>query len=441
MLNHAHLPVRATRTVRPEIQLWRLYSGELLAGTALRCLLLLLGSIAWRGEPTNSLALGAGLLVAALTLIAPAFWPLPSWATLPADALALGLLIVASGGAASPFLALTLALVALGALVGGGRDALVGGGLGVLALLLVGLVGQEGRGELLVGMAMAEVVAAALVTWSLGPGRGLLAGVISAPLEQPCDDALRALEWQRLNLAAVQACDTPEELRRRMAERAMTIAAAPVTVDLGDGHYTGPGGSSGYALTIPVAGAPGRLIVHTSGGAPGQPQREALEHLAALAALRAGELRAAEKIQRQQEAMLALWETAGIARLAPGFDDTLRDACRRLARALDLEWLAVVGPSERQMIAPLIIVPGRDGEPPRMQGAQLRVAAEAMRAGRPLIRSEGDATLACLPMRLGDETPLALAALGDTSEAGTQALLMVFGDMVTAGLAANTARA
>jgi hypothetical protein len=432
MLNHAHLPVHATRTVRPEIQLWRLYSGEMLAGTALRCIVLLLGSIAWRAELTNSLALGAGLLVAALTLIAPAFWPLPTWATLPADALALGLLIVASGGAASPFLALTLALVALGALVGGSRDALVGGGLGVVALLLVGLVGQQGRGELLVGMAMAEVAAAGLVTWALGPGRGLLAGVMAAPLEQPSDDALRALEWQ--------ASGTPEELRRRTAERAISIATAPVTVDLGDGQYTGPGGSSGYALTIPVAGAPGRIIIHTSGAAPGQPQREALEHLAALAALRAGELRAAQTIQRQQEAMLALWETAGIARLAPGFDDTLRDACRRLARALDLEWLAVVGPSERQMIAPLIIVPGRDGEAPRMQGAQLRVAAEAMRAGRPLIRSEGDATLACLPMRLGDETPLALAALGDTSEAGTQALLMVFGDMVTAGLAANTAR-
>ncbi|HWQ11603.1 MAG TPA: hypothetical protein VNL77_02320, partial [Roseiflexaceae bacterium] len=148
---------------------------------------------------------------------------------------------------------------------------------------------------------------------------------------------------------------------------------------------------------------------------------------------RAGELRAAGLLQRQQDGVMALWEAVGMVRAAPGLDDTMRDAFRRLARALDLDWLALVGPGERQLVTALMIVRGRPGaEAPRIQAGQLRVAAEAMRAGRPLVRTEGSAALACLPMRLGDDTPLVLAARGDTSEVGTQALLMVFGDLVAA---------
>ncbi|MFO7169428.1 MAG: hypothetical protein DIU80_015495 [Chloroflexota bacterium] len=408
--------------------------GGLIAGTALRCLVLLLGAVSWGGELVDGRALAAGALVAVLALAAAVARPLPSWGLLLADGAALGLLVYATGAGSSPFLTLTLALVALGALGEGRRDALIGGGIGVLLLLAMGLADEPSADGLLFSVAVAQAAAAGLVAWALGPGSTLFS---ARPHEadEAGDAAQRSLEWQRLNLSAVSTCATPEDLRRRAAERAVQIAAAPATVDLGDGQYTGPGGASGYTFSFAVReAAPGRITVH--GTALSQAQREALEHLATLVGMRASELRYAQKLERQQEAMQALWEAAGIVRLTPGLDDTVRHVCRRLAEALELEWLAVVGPSDRQTIAPLLVARGRPGDAPRMQGAQLRVAAEAIRTGRPLVRSEGDAALACLPMRLAGDTPLALVALGDTGEAGTQALLMVFGDMLAQGLGA-----
>src|SRR5262249_17438711 len=67
---------------------------------------------------------------------------------------------------------------------------------------------------------------------------------------------------------------------------------------------------------------------------------------------------------------------------------------------------------------------------PRLTGAQLRVAAEALRTKSTLIRSEGRQALTCLPIRLLSGTPIILAVHGEKLDAAAQALLMLFGEML-----------
>src|SRR6185503_20730684 len=101
----------------------------------------------------------------------------------------------------------------------------------------------------------------------------------------------------------------------------------------------------------------------------------------------------------QQTALMTLWEVAGVLRLAPDSQDAAHEACRRVAAALDLDWLALLAHDEHQALATLLIARGQAcGPAPRLNGAQIRVAAEALRAGRPLVRSEGVRVLTCLPI-------------------------------------------
>lgn len=409
--------------------------GQPLAVSALRGLPLLLAALWWiAGAPAHLPALLLALAASAASLTLDRARPLPPWAALLPDAAAIGLLLHATGDAASPFLALTLTLVAIGWLSGGSRDALMGGGAGLVALLLVSLIGPDHGRAAALAMAAAQVA----VTLFLALMRPFREPAPADPIaDRRRDEAVRALGWQRLNRATLSSCDDAAELERRAAERAATISGAHAAVDLSGALGRAPEGDA-LIFSIAIAGArPGRLVVYAGSDALDHAQREALEDLTELTGMRAAELLACGRLQRQQDAMLALWEAAGMVRAAPGLDDTLRDACRRIARALDLDWLAVLGPNEQRTIAPLLVVAGQSGEAPRLDGSQLRVAAEAMRAGRPLVRSEGRVELICLPMHAMSDTPLVLMARGGASEAGTQALLMVFGDLVAASLSAS----
>jgi hypothetical protein len=284
-------------------------------------------------------------------------------------------------------------------------------------------------------MAAATAALGAGCVWALRRSHGTLDGVRAALRRQEragrrSDDALRALNWQRLNQAALDRCRSAEELRRRTAERAMTIAGAAATVVL-PGEATGSEGGCAFAMTDAEERG-GLLAVHVPSLALDAAQREALEHLAALAGGQAAILRAQAQLERQQDALIALWEVGGVVRAASDHG-SLQAAFGRLAAALGLDWLALVAPDERQAISALVLASGSDATP-RIHSAQLRVAAETLRAGRTLVRAEGEAALVCLPMR-AECGPLALVARGDAAETATQALLMVFGDLVAAGMA------
>jgi len=252
----------------------------------------------------------------------------------------------------------------------------------------------------------------------------------------------QALEWQRLNLR-VSTCTTIDALEQLTTERAAAISGAIATVELATGPHSPPtspappapgeegmGMSATRTFHIPI-GDDGILTVYLERGELDQAQREALEQLATLAGLQATRLRGAAQLVRQQAALMALWEIAGLLRVAPD----AHEACRRLAAALDLDWLALLAPNEQQVIAPLALVRGALHRPmPRLSGAHIHAAAAVLRTERPLVRAEGEQALIYLPILFPGATPLVLAARG-AADATTQFVLLLFGGMIADRLA------
>ncbi len=422
----------ATRSVRhPDVDAQTRRLGDYGAG-AFRATVLLLGGIelAWRSaSPGNVPLLTAASLLAATMLLAGLAWRAPLWLTLLADGAAVMLLVLATGGAASPFLTLILALILQGGLLGGERDAAAGAGAGLVALLLISVLDPAGVNSLLIEIAMIHAITSILAVWWIRQARMALAHLRDdaaqrTRADQDWHDARRAIEWQRQNLAALGACNSTAELLQRAAERAAAIAGTPATPD------TAPDGAPGGWHVLPLADI-GRLIIRRTPAELTRLQRDALDHLAEIARQRAEVLRSTSALQRHHDALAALWEVAGMLRAAPDPGRAATEACRRIATALDLDWLAFLGLDQQHTLAPLLLVRGGGaGTAPRLHAAQLRVAAEALRGGRSLVRAEQGKTLACLPVRVQGETSFVLAARGMVDEAALQALLMLFGDLV-----------
>lgn len=422
--------------VRPEYRL-----GEFGAGV-FRAMVLLFGGInlafGQGGEQPVAPLLIAALLVALLTLIGGFAARAPLWVALLGDGIAVGLLILATGGIASPFLVLVSALVIQGGLLGDERDAATGAGIGLLVLLASAVLGGADGDNLFLGVLAAHLAASVAAVWWIRQARRALSRLSEdaaqrARADQDSGDTRRVMEWQQQNLALVGASSSMTELAQRAQERAAAITGAPVTLD----------NAAGFAprgwYVIPLTSAD-RLVIHQMSLDLNRPQREALDHLAAVVRQRVDALRLADTLRRHNDALMALWEVAGVLRAAPNLGSATLDACRRIAGALDLEWLAFLGLDEQQALTPLLLVRGRaDGIAPRLHPADLRVAGEALRGGRSLVRTEQGVTLACLPVRMLGETSLVLVARGIIDEAALQAFLMVFGDLVAERLAADPA--
>jgi hypothetical protein len=254
--------------------------------------------------------------------------------------------------------------------------------------------------------------------------------------DQPCYERAglgRAADARQLGLA-IGACDSLAALERRATECAAAIAHAAALVQLaGDAAHTS---SSDRQFQLPIGDAEGTLVVFCDQEELAPAQRCALEHLALLVGIQAARLRCAARYDSQQAGLIALWEVAGILRSALDSQVALNEACSRVSAALDLDWLALVAPDERQAPATLLIARGGRSKPaPRLTGAQLRVAAEALRTQSTLIRAEGQQALTCLPIRLLGDAPLVLAAHGEALDAASQALLMLLGEMIVERLA------
>jgi hypothetical protein len=99
----------------------------------------------------------------------------------------------------------------------------------------------------------------------------------------------------------------------------------------------------------------------------------------------------------------------------------------------------LLAPNQLGALAPFVIARGHSrGSMPTISGAQLRVAAEALRGERPLIRREGAHMLLCLPICLAGHAPMVVAAYDTNDDASTQALLMLFGNLLAERLAADS---
>lgn len=429
---------RSRRAVRRAITPLRSQFAQAarVATVATRLFLLVLGAVAWGwAQPGMHGLLGLGMVLAAGSALFGAFRPFSFWVALSADTAVVALLLHATGGLASPLLLVTLVLILQGALLGDWRDTLAATGTSVIVLMSLALAQTTVAGNAGV-LALAQIGFGSLVAWGTRRGHTTLELLIERVEAQERPDqafgAGQLLEWQRRALA-LAACDSAESLR----DEALACAAAIGGVN---GELVLPGELLQHHLNdttmsrfvIPGEPVNGALLVPLAPHRLDAVRQAALEYLALQIGLRAAAFQRNVHVERHHNAVMSIWEAAAVLRAAPGTLEPLRDACGRVAVALDLGWLALIAPDARRALAPLVMSPGRrEAEAPRLHGAQLRMAAETLRSGRPLVRQEqACGTLVCLPVRIQGETVLVLAAQGETQDAGTQALLLLFADMI-----------
>lgn len=313
--------------------------------------------------------------------------------------------------------------------------------LGSIVLLLISdLVSWHIAGSVLTSLIMLYVASEKLTMRRWNETRERRAGLHdrSAHLDRCVDDREGlglARNLQRFNLE-VGECKTIAALERLATERAVAIARSAAQVQLAGPEARTPVASDSHAFYLPLSGDQGTLTIFRAQDELSQAQYRELDYLAVLVGAQAARLLGAARLARQQAALLALWQVAGILRSALDRQEALDEVCGRMTAALELNWLALLAPDERQSVSILLISRGDRGQPaPRLTGAQLRVAAEALRTESALIRSEGRQALTCLPIRLLGDTPVILAAHGEQLDAAAQALLMLFGEMIVERLA------
>jgi hypothetical protein len=313
--------------------------------------------------------------------------------------------------------------------------------LGSIVLLLISnLVSWHIAGSVFTSLIMLYVASnkLAMRRWNQTQERRARSHDRSARQDRCAGDRERlalARNLQRFNLE-VGECKTIATLERLATERAAAIASAAALVQFSGPVAHTPTTSDTQAFCLPLSGDQGTLTIFRAQDELSQAQYRELEYLAVLVGAQAARLLGAVRLARQQAALLALWQVAGVLRSALAPEEALGEACGRMAAALDLNWLSLMAPDERQSVSILLISRGDRGKPaPRLTGAQLRVAAEALRTESALIRSEGRQALTCLPVQLLGGTPVILAAHGEKLDAAAQALLMLFGEMIVERLA------
>jgi hypothetical protein len=442
--NHNPRSIGLARRKRHLLQLKRTAAG----GTRAMFILVSLLALRWQILVAVSLPIFLiGAILGCVTLALGYTQRLAGWPALLFDSLTLVLLIKGTGGVGSPLLALTVLLILQGGLLGGSNGALAGSAAGITILLMLNLSMRHPINAIVVDLAFLYVVCGFGSSWLLQRASTLLSNSLD-DLDQPQQDlaaaesAQTANRWPRMYLQ-IAACTTLDQLERLTINLATTIMRCDVTVELPGGKRSDtPIVRDGTVTCIPITADDtcGLITVGVPAHDLSLVQREALEQLASLVAQRSDMLRNAAWQKRQEAALAALWEISGLLRITHTRYENVRDGLSRLAAALDLRWLALLVPNELQTLAPIMIVRGRAASiAPLISGAHLRVATEALRGERPLVRAEGDDVLACLPICLVGHAPLVLVARGNAADAATQALLMLFGNLLAERLASDSA--
>ena len=415
-----------------------------------RMIAILIGVLAFRWSvfmpvhaPTLTLAITLGCVALALGYARQH----AGWSTLALDSLTILLLLYATGGLSSPLLGLTLLPILIGGLLGNSNGVLAGTGTGVTIFLILNLTHRHPLNALVFDLVLLQVACGLAISWLWRGADALLATMrddLHAPWEIKNDidrrrPPIRLYELDR----QIAECSTLDQLIHLTIDRAATISGASAQVALTNERHadrSGEGNPHALCVVIPSEEITGTITVHLEPANLSLAQRDAIDHLAYLVGLRAAVLRRSSWQQRQQAAVAALWEISGLLQITSPAEECVRDGLRRLADALELDWLALLAPNEFSAVAPFMVARGRAGRGvSTISGPQLRVAAEALRGERPLIRMEGANALACLPIGLTGHAPMVMSAYGGSiDDASTQALLMLFGNLIAERLAADT---
>jgi hypothetical protein len=209
----------------------------------------------------------------------------------------------------------------------------------------------------------------------------------------------QTIRWQH-EITALATCMSRDELDRRATSLSMAIA----------GHHAQQAWSSDDRSPA---------------------QTDALIFLSDVVNLRIQALESVQWRDQQRGALASLWQIASLLRVPGSARQQLVHApCAQLANALNLDWLVLLAPGEFTPIAPVLTAYGRTTQRLTLGQAQLRIAAEALQTERPLIRNEGNTTLACLPILRIGHAPMVIVARGAAGEEATQSILLLLGDLL-----------
>jgi hypothetical protein len=413
-----------------------------------RLIAILLGVLAFRWSifmPVHTATLALAIALGCVALALGYAHPYTGWPMLALDSLIIFLLLYGTGGSNSPLLGLTLLPMLIGGLLGNSNGVLAGTGTGVTIFLIVNLTHRHPLNALVFDLVLLQVACGLAISWLWRGADALLATLrddLHTQRETKYDSEQRRPPIRLIELNhQIDECSTLDQLVHLTIDRAAAITGASAQVELTNGRHTDRsenGNPRALCVVIPSEEITGTITIHLGPGDLSLAQRDAIDYLAYIVGLRAAVLRRSAWQQRQQAAVTALWEISGLLRIASTGEECVRDGLTRLADALDLDWLALLAPNQFSALAPFMIARGRAGRGvPTISGAQLRVAAEALRGERPLIRMEGASSLACLPIGLIGQAPIVISAYGHTDDASTQALLMLFGNLIMERLAAD----
>jgi hypothetical protein len=432
-----------TRLLRVEQRFFRL---KRIALSCTRLMAILIGILSFRWSnlmPVHVPTVALAITVGCLALILGHGQPPAGWPTLALDSLTIFLLLYGTGAAASPLLGLLLLPILIGGLLGGSNGVLAGTGSSVAMFLIVKLMDRDSLNAIAFDLVLLLLACGLVISW-LWRGADILLATLRDDIHTQ-HEAARDLEDRRASADVLEAdrliasCTTLDQLGRLTSERTAAVAGASARVELASALCTDRSCDPHVlCVAIPSEDVAGTITVHAAPGDLSQAQRQAIEHLACMVGLRWAALRRGAWQERQQAAVAALWEISGLLRTSSTGYESVSVGLTRLAQALDLGWIALLAPNEFNALAPYMVARGRGARgAPTISGAQLRVAAEALRGERPLIRREGADSLACLPICLAGQAPMVMSAYGNIDDASTQALLMLFGNLIAERLAAD----
>jgi hypothetical protein len=321
-------------------------------------------------------------------------------------------------------------LIPLGALHGGFRDSVAATCIGIITLLMVGILDAPIVSDGWTVVLLAQFVAGVAVSWMsklvMSAVACLYTGVnhMSIPTVKAVPSADRFAEWQRNSLSVVDA-RTPQELMRMARELGQAIAGANVEFYMDNQPLPNYGNSDDYLVISSSHGAERcHLLVHRHPATVDYMQHDALAQLLVLVRLRSATLMDSERRERDQQAMMVLWQMTG--QTEPTL--TQVEASQQLVDVLGLHGIAMVNltadggidaqwqtPDDVQLVSSLTI-------------DQVAYIHEAV-IDEQMITDHARNVLV-VPLLQQSTHRQALVVHGAIDDEGVQRIMMIFADMV-----------
>lgn len=396
-----------------------------------RGLLIAVGLSALVGSTVSQqIGIGIAILMSLAMLILVHRVAMPYGARLAIDGAVVALMVTVTGGVASPIIGLTLILIPLGALHGGFRDSIAATCIGIITLLMVAIFDAPVVTDGWIVVLLAQFVAGVAIAWMskmvIGAVACLYTGVNQAtlPAVKAVPSADRFAGWQRSNLGVVEA-RTQQELMQMARELAQNIAGTSVEFYM-DGEQLPNYGSGNEYLVITSSHGAERchLLVHRHPATFDYMQHDALAQLLVLVRLRSATLMDSERRERDQQAMMVLWQMTG--KTEPTL--TQVEASQHLVEVLGVHGIAMVNVTADGGIEAQWQTPEDSGFVDAFAIDQIAYIHEAI-VDEQMITDHARGVLV-VPLLQDTSHKHALVVHGNVDDAGIQRIMMIFADMV-----------